>query len=160
MFTRFKLWMSKKEIPKLSKIETTAIVYKTFKPECLENVFSSDMSIVKVQVQELSIELYGKLLSKLIQSFKEEKQIFKNDIKDQSTTIFLRDFFLDRNQNFLDARQHMQIFALLAAEFLEIYQVHENILDPSFIIQSNLRLSRPIVTNLISLIESLKVYEH
>jgi hypothetical protein len=156
MFPFFKKWVSKKEIPKPSKINIAANEYRTLKLESLQNVFSSDMSIVQIRIWKGDIETYSKFLLMLINAFKEDRQLTKLDTVDESKVIFLRDFFLDRNQNFLDAPSSMQTFSLHAAEFLEIYQAKEFIPEPSFIIQSNLRLSGSIVSNLISLMESLK----
>lgn len=149
-------WFTKKLIPSKSILEKAAEEYKCFEPSRLRNIFSSDMSIVQISVCKSTIEDYQKFLKVLINAFDQETQLTKMQVTHEISTIYFRDFFVDRKQFTVEPVSAMEEFIPLCARFLELYHIDEINLDPSFIVQSNLRHTKDVVNNLVSIMDTLK----
>lgn len=148
--------IKRKESSTVSKITAAASEYRTLSLDSMSKVFSSDMSIKQITVCKDTIDTYNLFLKFIIDYLKYDKQLAIIHFKNEEKTIYLRDFFIDRNNNYLEPISAMVTFRMLAAELLDLYQEKENILDPIFIIQSNLRLTRGVISNLISVLQNLK----
>ncbi len=148
--------IKRKESPTVSKLTIAANEYRTLKLESMSKVFSSDMSIKQISVCKNTIDGYNSFLKVIIESLKNDKQLAVIYFRDEEKAVYLRDFFIDRNNNYLEPIEATRTFSMLAAQLLDLYQEKENILDPIFIIQNNLRLTRVVINNLISVLQNLK----
>lgn len=150
------MWFKKKEKPRVSEIDTIVIGYKTLELSSLRKVFSSDMSIIQINVYKSSIEEYSSYLRSMINAFEEEKQLATFQALSEVKSVYIRDFFVGSSNQNLKPVESMQVFIELVARFLDIYQSAERSANKSFIIEKNLHLTSGAVTNLIMLYSSFK----
>ncbi len=148
-------WIKKKEVP-VSKIDEVVHRYRTIEFDNLSKVFSSDKNINTLRVYKHTIVEYISLLKLLTFAFKNEQQLYIAQVTGTEKIVYLADFFVDSNFNYVKPVNAMTEFSELAADFLQQYQVCELNLDPSFIIQSNLRLTKGVASNLIQLIDQIR----
>lgn len=148
-------WVKKNKPPIVSKITLTSNKYKDFNILYMSKVFSSDMSIKQITVYKPTIEAYIVFIKLLIKFLEEDKQLSNLQVLSEVKTIYIRDFFIDSKHNYLNPEETFTEFKTLVSYFLDLYRTKEETVDPSFIIQINLRLTSGVVNNLTSLIESL-----
>lgn len=147
---------SKKVVPAKSLLETVAGEYENLSRVNLRSVFSSDNSNKQMAVCQGNILLYTKHLKKLVQVFETDASPLNSSFFKNEQIVNLRDFFTNTDNRILDPEEHMANFMPLCSRFLELYNAAQSDLDPSINTQINLRLSRGVVSNLVSMIDTLK----
>ena len=148
-------WVKKKKPPIVSALHRASALFRELKPYHLNKVFSSDMSIIQIDVCKPSIDVYINYLKLIIKAFKNDVQLTNIQTTNKLETIYIRDFFVDKKTNSLDPEVCFTEFRDLCAEFLDLYQTHQDLIDPNINIQINLRLCAPVINNLVSLSQRL-----
>ena len=148
-------WVKKKKPPIVSPLFISASLFRELKSYHLNNVFSSDMSIIQISVCKPTIEVYNAHLKMLINAFTNEVQLTNIQVSTQAETIYIRDFFVDKKANYLDPEITFTEFKELCAQFLDLYQTRQDLIEPSITIQINLRLTATVINNLVSLSQRL-----
>lgn len=152
----FFLNLFKKEAkPVKSKFAAAADRYKQFKPELLNRVFSSDMSILQVSVYKKNVNAYTVYLKYLIQVLRFDETLPNAYIAKDVVQIYLRDFFVDEKGFTINPKESITRFCEAAAELLELCDSKEKLPDKTFELERNLRLTAAVVFNLCSLLEEL-----
>lgn len=116
-----------------------------------KQVYSSDLSITKVYVYRKTIWEYSDLLRILVSHFETGAQIPLGLVAKVDTPVYIRDFFRDRDNNFVDPQETMLYFTEQVKQFLQLYEKMEMCHDKPFAVEKNLYLTAPIVSNLSSL---------
>lgn len=115
--------------------------------------YSSDYSLYRVNSICENIVEYSKLLNKLIQSFKYGKELKVAEIPRDVKYIYLRDFYVNQNR-FIDIEEHSLEFIRLAAEFIDIYRLHQNG-EKDYVVEKNLLLASIVFSNIKALSKDL-----
>lgn len=151
-----KKWFVKKTVKKKTVLENLADEFDALDLSGRSDIFSSDKSNVRVTVSVRTIESYIKLLKIVHDSFVNELQLNKSQTLHEVETIYLRDFFEDRKGHHQDPVKALLEFVPLCSAVLRRYSEIDEKIEKSFTEQSNLRLSSGLVTNLVSILDTLK----
>lgn len=155
MFRR--LWFNRRKV----KSEITLAI------DCLEgidiknlpSIYSSDMSILQIQSCCITIVEYIELLHKVINAFKYETMLYHYQLPLVIHPIYLRDFYLDKNKNYVNTETMTSEFINLSIEFLKLFESTERKGDKSFEVDKNLLLTQHILNNIILLASKGLSYE-
>lgn len=145
----------KKAKPVESKFGSTIKELKSLDLERLNTVFSSDMSIHQVTVYKKTIGEYIQLLEQLIESIEHDKLLYPIQLPQELVTVFLHDFYLDSNRNYIDPVEMTKRFVNTATAFLELWEVKEQEPEKTFILEKNLYLTQQYVGNINLLVKGL-----
>lgn len=150
----WKKWFPAKQAePKRSVIDTIIAQYQSLDTSIMQVVFSSDMSIRRLQTCQSTIDEYTQHLQQVILAFEQTKQLYPGMMSFENKTVYLRDFFNTKARLALDPCQSMAGFVEQACRFLNLYQEKELLPDRSFMIDKNLLLTKHLVSNLSLIIE-------
>lgn len=156
MLPFFERWLKKKEVVRVSEIDSIIHEYRTLKLARLNKVFSSDMSIIRIEVCKDTIEQYGHFIKMITDAFEFNKQLTPLLVVNEIKSIYIRDFYIDSHKNYLRPIPATELFIEIVIKFLSTYQSAEKSVDKSFIIEKNLYLCGPVVSNLTALLKSLQ----
>ena len=152
---RFFDFFKRKDRPPESKFIKAANRFKNLKPSSLSKVFSSDMSIFKIQSYKSNIDSYAKYVTTLSQAIVNDEPLANLQIERDVKTIYVRDFFVSEKGFYLNAQEALYEFSQACIVLLELYESKEKEENKSFNLERNLRLIGPVVLNLCSLSETL-----
>lgn len=112
----------------------------------LKLVFSSDMSILRVSLSKSKIIEYRKYLELINDFFDRDATLQPAFSSPDVANIYVREFFLDGNQHYLNQYEEMDRLRDQAIAFLLHFQKGTNNVDPTFATQRNLSLTRHLVS--------------
>lgn len=148
------LWFKKPKIVE-NKFTLTADKFIAVKPESFGLLYSSDYSIIQVTTYCKNILNYTSLLKRLVEALQSDRQLYTIDLPLEITKIYLRDFFTNESNQYIDAKQAIAEFLEIAVVFIKLYDSKEKQINKSFQLEKSLFLTQGIINNLITLSEEL-----
>ena len=151
----FKKWFNRPRIESqiLNAIET----FREINTEAFKHVYSSDMSILQIHVCESNIVSYIELLTKLSNILHSDRMIQKYEIDLDIKLVYIRDFFLDKENNYIDVVSYLSNFINLCIDILILYDNIERNTNKTFNQEKNILLLRNVISNLVQISNQLKI---
>jgi hypothetical protein len=139
-----------------TKLQITISDIKKLNVTKLSTVYSSDMSIYKLHTLCNNVSSYIFLLDKILNFLKEDKIVPVNTLPQFILTIYLSEFYLDNNNNYLNVQEISFKFKNLTIELLTLYDSLDRLNNRTFNQDKNLLYLNNIVNNLILIFLELK----
>lgn len=139
-----------------SPSEAAADVFEQLLPIGIEDVYSSDMSLVVLAVPFPVIGKYISELKTLTSFMEEDKEIPLFMGECILTERHIWQFFTSANGAYIDYAEVYREFLKVARDFLSTYNKHILIAEKSFNTERNLRIVTKFVDNLIYLSQELR----
>jgi len=119
--------------------------------DIMSSVYSSDMSFIKLDTYCATIEDYNKLLAWLIEVLKYDTVLYPIQVPGVIMNIYIRDFYLDKEKNFVNPISSSTDFVNLCIDFLKLYEQTEQRSNKLFVTEKNLLITERIISNIISI---------
>jgi len=120
-----------------------------------KSIYSSDISYYEIVSYFETIDEYINFLQIIINTIKDNEMVKTMQLPQQIKTIYLRNFYTNKDNKFVDPVEKTQKFKDLTIEFLKIYEQIENKNNQTFTESKNLFLCKNVVSNLIILFKDL-----
>lgn len=120
--------------------------WEKIKHQKLKLVFSSDMSILMVSLSKNKIIEYRKYLDYINDYYDRDAMLQPIIAAPGAEFLYVKHFFLDGNNHYLDQYEEMKRLKASAVQFLLHFQKGTNNVDPTFNTQRNLSLTRHLVS--------------
>jgi len=151
----WKKWFGKKPEARESQLASVVKTLKELQPQKLRNAFSSDMSIYQITVCKKTVDEYSDLLRMLLRAFEDDRMLYPAQLGLNVSSVYLRDFFVNKKGMMLDPVESIATFIELAVQFLTVYEQEEQKSDKTFNTEKNLLLTSQVVSNLYILSREL-----
>lgn len=148
-----KWFSSSKEV--LDPFEKSIKEFEDIKQKPLNNVFSSDMTIISLHSMCSNINEYIKLLDNVLNSIKSDQLVSQYSIPDSTLEVSIFNFFIDSNNYYIDPSSKLIEFCDLSIEFIKLYKQHEELYQKEFIIEKNLFITQRLCSNLFIISNNL-----
>lgn len=113
-----------------------------------KNVYSSDLSLRRTTTYEPNIIAYIRQLKRVSEYLEKGIIISIHTLPYDLKTVYLRDFFIDDQQRFVDVEATLTEFLELSVRLLTQFQEIERLEDKPFNTEKNLMLLARVVSNL------------
>ena len=132
----------------LSLYQQTAAELTDIPGTRIGDVYSSDLSIVTVVLYKKTIWEYIDFLKYINRCMDTSVQVPASMMRRENTEIYLRDFFQDRENNFVHPAATYAHFLECALEFINHCERLETAHDKPFVVEKNLTLTYGIINDL------------
>lgn len=151
----FKKFFQQKVEPKETLVQSAVKQYASLRSDRIRRAFSSDMSIIRINVCKKTLPEYVDFLKYLSSKLETDQMLPNTQLKAEVHTVYLRDFFISKDRHFIDPVTSMKGFSEEACRFLQVYERTELAKEQTFSSEKNTSLTRFVVSNLITLLKEL-----
>jgi len=148
------LWFKKTHRPK-SNLEITVNILKGLKKERFEQVYTSNLSIIKLTTYYTSVKQYTSKIGEFQKYLGSDDVVYKILLPDQIYTVNMYKFFLDSDGCYINVIEEGGIFIDTCIDFLTLYNELNNKPLKSLSDEKNLLFFNELVTNLLTILKNI-----